>query len=116
MEGLNEGQAGVVTAVGPALVVAGPGSGKTLAIVRRIAYLVQQGHSPESILAVTFTNRAAREMRERLQALLGAFSRKVFVGTLHQRWSSLFRQPPEDFQWFAAHGHTASLTFGKVSQ
>lgn len=83
-EGLNKGQIEVVNKVtGPVLVVAGPGSGKTLAIIRRISHLVYQGISPESILAVTFTNRAAREMRDRLCALLGAPSQRIFVGTLH---------------------------------
>ncbi len=83
-EGLNERQIDVVKrTTGPLLVVAGPGSGKTLAIIRRIAGLIEQGVPPESILAVTFTNRAAREMRERLFALLGVTSYKVFVGTFH---------------------------------
>ena len=84
IDDLNEGQVEVVKrTTGPVLVVAGPGSGKTLAIVRRIAHLIHRAVSPESILAVTFTNRAAREMRERLHAFLGATSQKVFVGTLH---------------------------------
>jgi superfamily I DNA/RNA helicase len=83
-DNLNEGQREVVNRTkGHVLVVAGPGSGKTLAIVRRIVHILQQGASPESVLAVTFTNRAAREMRERLHALLGATAQKVFVGTLH---------------------------------
>jgi DNA helicase-2/ATP-dependent DNA helicase PcrA len=83
-EGLNESQIEVVNRInGPVLVVAGPGSGKTMAIVRRISRLVHQGVSPESILAVTFTNRAAREMMDRLHTLLGATAQRVFVGTLH---------------------------------
>lgn len=83
-ECLNEGQAEVVKrTTGPVLVVAGPGSGKTLAIVRRISHMVQQGVSPESILALTFTNRAAREMKDRLDSLTSTGSQKVFVGTLH---------------------------------
>jgi DNA helicase-2/ATP-dependent DNA helicase PcrA len=82
--GLNEAQKQVVTATqGPVLVVAGPGSGKTLTIVRRIAYLIHQEVRPENILAVTFTNRAAREMQERAAALLGRETEGVFIGTFH---------------------------------
>ncbi len=83
-EGLNEEQQrAVVTTEGPLLVVAGPGTGKTLTIVRRLAYLVGRGVPPERILAVTFTNRAAREMRERTDTLLGSRGGKVFIGTFH---------------------------------
>ncbi|HUI44593.1 MAG TPA: UvrD-helicase domain-containing protein [Nitrospirota bacterium] len=83
-DGLNEAQkAAVTTTAGPVLVVAGPGTGKTLTMVRRIAYLVQQGVPPESILAVTFTNRAAREMKERTAALLGQSAGAVLIGTFH---------------------------------
>lgn len=93
IEDLNEKQIEVVKRIaGPLLVVAGPGSGKTLAIVRRIAYLIQQAAPPESILAVTFTNRAAREMRERLHGFLGTASSKVFVGTLHLLGLTIIRE------------------------
>jgi superfamily I DNA/RNA helicase len=93
IEDLNERQIEVVKRItGPLLVVAGPGSGKTLAIVRRIAYLIQQAAPPESILAVTFTNRAAREMRERLYGFLGTTSSKVFVGTLHLLGLTIIRE------------------------
>lgn len=82
--GLNEDQKRAVTAAsGPLLIVAGPGTGKTLTIVRRIAQLIHQGARPESILAVTFTNRAAREMRERTEALLGEEAGNIFIGTFH---------------------------------
>ncbi len=71
LDGLNESQKQAVAATDThLLVVAGPGTGKTLTIVRRIAHLLQQGVSPDQIVAVTFTNRAAREMRERIEALL----------------------------------------------
>jgi superfamily I DNA/RNA helicase len=84
LDGLNECQKhAVITINGSLLVVAGPGTGKTLTIVRRIAYLVHQGVSPEHILAVTFTNRAAREMKERAEALLGGIASMLFAGTFH---------------------------------
>ncbi len=84
LDGLNDSQKKAVTSIdGPLLIVAGPGTGKTLTIVRRIAYLIQQGARPENILAVTFTNRAAREMRVRTEALLGKDAKGIFIGTLH---------------------------------
>ncbi|OPX93686.1 MAG: ATP-dependent DNA helicase PcrA [Syntrophorhabdus sp. PtaB.Bin006] len=83
-DGLNNSQKEAAAAsVGPVLVVAGPGTGKTLTIVRRIAALIAEGIRAENIMAVTFTNRAAREMRERMFALLGERSDGVFVGTFH---------------------------------
>jgi DNA helicase-2/ATP-dependent DNA helicase PcrA len=84
LEGLNEPQRRAVTLTeGPLLVIAGPGTGKTLTIVRRMGYLVGGGVRPERILAVTFTNRAAREMKERALALLGHQARGILVGTFH---------------------------------
>jgi superfamily I DNA/RNA helicase len=81
---LNDSQKQAVTTTeGRLLIVAGPGTGKTLTIVRRIAYLMHQGVPPEEILAVTFTNRAAREMRVRTAAMLGNEAEKVFIGTFH---------------------------------
>ncbi len=82
--GLNEAQQKAVTATdGPLLVVAGPGTGKTLTIVRRIAWLVCKGVPPENILAVTFTNRAAREMKDRTAKLLGDTASRLVIGTFH---------------------------------
>ncbi len=84
LSGLNDSQKKAVTSInGSLLIVAGPGTGKTLTIIRRIAYLIHQGVRPENILAVTFTNRAAREMRERTKSLLGKDAKRIFIGTLH---------------------------------
>ncbi|MCQ2609919.1 MAG: UvrD-helicase domain-containing protein, partial [Lachnospiraceae bacterium] len=69
---------------GPLLIIAGAGSGKTRAITYKVAYLVSNGVDPSSILAITFTNKAASEMKERVDALLSDETKKVFISTFHK--------------------------------
>ena len=84
MQDLNPQQKeAVLSTEGPVLILAGPGSGKTKTLTHRIAHLIQQGIPPSDILAVTFTNKAAEEMRNRIASLIGAPLDTLFMGTFH---------------------------------
>ena len=94
---LNESQReAVVYTDGPSLVVAGAGSGKTRVLTYKIAYLLQQGLPPQSILALTFTNKAAREMKERVASLTDEqTARRLWMGTFHSIFSRILRYEAE---------------------
>lgn len=94
---LNESQRkAVLYCDGPALVVAGAGSGKTRVLTYKIAWLIKQGLPPYSILALTFTNKAAREMKERIAAIVGEpVAKRIWMGTFHSIFSRILRREAE---------------------
>ncbi|MFN2587010.1 MAG: UvrD-helicase domain-containing protein [Actinomycetota bacterium] len=93
LAGLNPVQREAVTHPGgPVLVVAGAGSGKTRVLTHRIAHLIAEGASPWSIIAITFTNKAAGEMKERVAALVGPVAEKMWVSTFHSACVRILRR------------------------
>jgi len=88
---------------GPVMVIAGPGSGKTRVLTYRIAHIINQGVPPWEILALTFTNKAAREMKERIEKVVGPGAQRVWAGTFHSLFAKILRREahkigyPNDF-------------------
>jgi DNA helicase-2/ATP-dependent DNA helicase PcrA len=97
LEGLNPEQAAAVShGEGPLLVLAGAGSGKTRVLTRRLAWVVAHGVPQEAVVAVTFTNKAAGEMKDRVGALLGTERPRSYVGTFHAWGVRLLRRFPDE--------------------
>ena len=97
LKDLNEAQRAAVEYIdGPSLVIAGAGSGKTRVLTYKIAYLLSQGMKPWSIMALTFTNKAAREMKERIGKLVGNdLAQHLYMGTFHSIFSRILRAEAE---------------------
>jgi len=116
---LNEQQrAAVEYCDGPQLVIAGAGSGKTRVLTYKIAYLIQQGMRPWNILALTFTNKAANEMKERIASLIGESSaRRLHMGTFHSIFSHILRREAEKIGYksnFTIYDETDSQSLVKA--
>ena len=96
LEGLNPAQReAVINYDTPSLIIAGAGSGKTRVLTSRIAYMLEQGINPDNILALTFTKKAANEMRERIETMVGSASRRIQMGTFHSIFARILRENAE---------------------
>ena len=111
LQGLNKAQYdAVVNFQNPSLIIAGAGSGKTRVLTSRIAYMLEQGVKPYNILALTFTNKAASQMRERIEQMVeGSASRYICMGTFHSVFSRILRENAERI------GYTQSYTIYEPS-
>ena len=91
----NEQKRAVTTTDGPLLILAGAGSGKTRTLTYRVAHLISQGVPPWSIMAITFTNKAATEMRDRIQSMVGTASEDIWISTFHSSCARILRKDIE---------------------
>ena len=92
LDQLNEVQRNAATYIdGPTMIIAGAGSGKTRVLTFRIAYLLEKGIEPYNILSLTFTNKAAKEMRTRVEKLVGPAARGLWMGTFHSVFAKILR-------------------------
>ena len=110
LQGLNSAQReAVVNYDYPSLIIAGAGSGKTRVLTSRIAYMIEQGVKPYNILALTFTNKAAEQMRTRIEQMVGSRARYIRMGTFHSVFSRILRENAERI------GYTDSYTIYEPS-
>ena len=110
LQGLNRAQYdAVVNYENPSLIIAGAGSGKTRVLTSRIAYMLEQGVKPYNILALTFTNKAAEQMRTRIEQMVGSTARYIRMGTFHSVFSRILRENAERI------GYTQSYTIYEPS-
>ena len=110
LDELNESQrAAVLYNEGPSLVIAGAGSGKTRVLTYKIAHLMNLGYDPWNILALTFTNKAAREMKERISRHVGDRARYLWMGTFHSIFSRILRAEAQSI------GFTSNFTIYDAS-
>ena len=113
LEGLNpEQRAAVEHVTGPVLVLAGAGSGKTRVLTTRIAHLVlEHGADPSTVLAVTFTNKAAAEMRARIRRLLGSEPAGMWIGTFHAIGARILRRHAGTLGFTSSFSMVASSSY-----